>query len=53
MKFIDVLHRGRKRRTYDPAVQERLAWYTLHPARNVKAAPQHPPVRRGGGYRNG
>jgi hypothetical protein len=45
--MIDVLHRGRKREP-NTRLQERLAAHSLfrpHPARNVWAAPQRPPVK--------
>ena len=43
-KLIDVLWSGRQRRV-NPEFQERAAWFTLHPARNVKATPTSPPVQ--------
>jgi len=50
-KLLDTGHHDRRlaRRMKDPefsaAFQERAAWYSLHPARNVKAAPINPPVK--------
>lgn len=47
MKFIHTLWGARRREQerINPAFQERAAWYTLHPARNVQATPIRPPVQ--------
>jgi hypothetical protein len=47
-KFIHTLWSGRDRKRRNAQLQERIAAYSLfrpHPARNVWAAPQRPPVK--------
>jgi hypothetical protein len=46
--FLRMLWSGRDRKRHNAQLQERVAAYSLfrpHPARNVWAAPQRPPVK--------